>query len=201
MKSYLKIAYGIDVTPLAIELFSHPELWNKDPERLRRNGPHYESDDIWIRYRDKTEFVNSGDWSDFNTEHDGVWYPAFYELPSCRKLIFDLMARVQGERLGGIFLWRVRPGKRIYPHKDFGWHVDYYDKFNICIQGQEGAAFVFQENNEEIIANTGDVHAFVNTEMHEIINNSNEDYIVLCVCIRTHHKQTSFKRPEASQGE
>lgn len=194
MRNFLQIASGVDVIPLALELHAHPELWNVDSERLHPNGPHRDSDDIWIRANDKTHALKTGDWSKFNHEHDSIFYPAFYELPSARKLIFDLMARVQGERLGDIFIWRVQPSKQIFPHIDASWHVNYYDKFNICIQGSHGAAFLYPESNEAIPANPGDVHRFINTEIHSCINNSSEDYIMLCVCIRTHRHEDRYKR-------
>ncbi len=194
MKNFIQIAAGVDVIPLATELHAHPELWNVDAERLGENKPHRDSDDIWVRYNDKTEWLKHGNWQTFSDEHDSIWYPAFYELPSARKLIFDLMARVQGERLGGIFIWRVKPGHQIYPHKDWGWHVDYYTKFNICIQGKQGASFLWPDSLEEVVANTGDVHSFINTETHSIINNSDDDYIVMCVCIKTHKFNEVYKR-------
>jgi hypothetical protein len=192
MKNFLKIAQGVDVLPLALELHQHPELWNVDTERLGPNGPHHDSDDIWVRYNDKTECLKSGDWSHFNDEHDAVWYPAFYALPSIRKIVFDLARRVEAERIGGIFIWRVQPGHKIHPHKDFGWHVDYYDKFNICIQSTPGAAFVYAD--EAIEDRPGDVHRFVNTEDHSVVNNSTEDYIVMCVCLRVHDYRKRYQR-------
>jgi len=194
MKNYLKIAQGVDVLPLALQLHQHPELWNVDMERLGPAAPHRDSDDIWIRYNDKTEFLKSGDFSKFNDEHDPVWYPAFYELPAARKMIFDLMAAVQGERLGGVLIWRLKPGQAIHPHRDAGWHVDYYDKFNICVQGNPQAAFIYPDHQEAIVANTGDVHRFVNTEMHTIINNGQDDIIVLCVCIKVHNYEERYSR-------
>lgn len=192
MKNFLKIAQGVDVTPLALQLHQHPELWNVDTERLGPNTPHRDSDDIWVRYNDKTEWLKSGDWSTFNDEHEPVWYPAYYALPAVRQLVFDLARRVEAERIGGIFIWRVKPGQQIHPHKDWGWHVDYYDKFNICINSAPGAAFVYKD--EAIEDRPGDVHRFVNTENHSVVNNSSEDYSVMCVCLRVHDYERRYKR-------
>jgi hypothetical protein len=192
LKNFLKIAQGVDVAPLALQLHQHPELWNVDTERLGPAGPHHDSDDIWVRYNDKTEWLKSGDWKTFNDEHDPVWYPAFYALPAVRKIVFDLARHVEAERIGGIFIWRVKPGHQIYPHKDFGWHVNYYDKFNICIQSAPGAAFVYEDERME--DRPGDVHRFVNTENHSVINQSDQDYIVMCVCLRVHDYERRYKR-------
>jgi uncharacterized cupin superfamily protein len=95
------------------------------------------------------------------------------------------MTAVNGEHLGGVLFSRLQPGKKIYPHVDTGWHVDFYDKFNIIVKGQEGSAFIW-ENGDFVPGRTGDVYHFFNNTSHELINQSDEDYIILAVCIRTH---------------
>ena len=192
MKNFLKIAQGVDVTPLALQLHQQPHLWNVDRERLGPNGPHYDSDDIWVRLNDRTEADRTGDWSTFNNEHDSIWYPAFYALPALRPLVFDLARRVEAERIGDILIWRVRPGHKIQPHIDKSWHVSYYDKFNICIHSAPGAAFVYED--EKIEDRPGDVHRFVNTVNHSVVNDSAEDYTVVCVCLRAHDYEKRYKR-------
>jgi hypothetical protein len=192
MKNFLQIAQGVDVIPLALELHQHPELWNVDVERLHPSGPHRDSDDIWIRLNDKTECLKTGDWSKFNAEHDSIWYPAFYALPSVRKIVFDLARRVEAERIGDIMIWRVQPGKRIYPHIDKSWHVDYYNKFNVCIQSAPGAVFAYED--EKLEDRPGDVHRFINIVNHSVTNTSDRDYIVMVVCLKTHDYENRYKR-------
>lgn len=188
MKNFLKIAQGVDVMPLLLELHRQPHLWDRNPARLSENGPHRETHDIWIRYKDETENKASNDYRNFGDPHDGSWYPAYYALPSLRQMIFTLMARVEGERLGGVLLYTIPPGKQIYPHTDTGWHVDYYDKFNICLQSNPKAAFYYED--EAMFANPGDVHRFRNDVEHWVKNEGIEDHIVLTVCIRTHNYQS-----------
>lgn len=191
MKNFLKIAEGVDVLPLLMELHRQPHLWNRNDVRLSKAGPHWQSDDIWLRYKDESENKQSGDYRNFSDPHDGVWYPAYYALPSARKLIFSLMARVEGERIGGIFIYRVAPGKEILPHIDSGWHVDFYDKFNVCLQSNPRAAFVYED--EAMVQRPGDVHRFVNTEKHSVVNSGEEDHIVMTVCIRVHDYAARFQ--------
>jgi hypothetical protein len=184
MKNFLKIASGWDVMPLLLELHRQPNLWDRNKARLSDVGPHRETHDIWIRYKDETENVARGDYRNFGDPHDGVWYPAFYELPALRPMIFRLMSMVEGERLGGVLLYSVPPGKRIYPHTDTGWHVDYYEKFNVCLQSNERARFCYGE--EAMVAQAGDVHRFVNNVPHWVENDGEDCHIVLTICIRTH---------------
>lgn len=181
MRNFLQIGAGVDVLPLLLEVQRKPELWNRNPIRLTGNGPHLQTQDIWLRYKDETE-NKASDYRNFGDEHDSVWYPAYYALPSARELIFNLMRRVDGERLGGILIYRVSPGKKILPHVDTGWHVDYYEKFNICLQSNDRTAFIYDD--EKMIARAGDVHHFVNNKEHGVSNDGADDHIVLTVCIR-----------------
>jgi len=199
MKNFLKIAANIDVRQVLLELRQQPDLWNANPARLYPGSPHEESDDIWIRYRDETPFVAAGSYEGFNDEHDPVWYPGYYALPSLRPLIFDLARNVEAERIGGIFLWRVQPGKCIHPHADASWHVDYYSKFNICLQSAEGCGFMWHRDGEVMLERPGDVHHFLNDTPHSVENRSNTDYIVLVVCLRTHSYARRFRPLEIAK--
>lgn len=184
-----------DVSQIAFELHLHPELWNADRERTGFDGsPHRECDDIWVRYNDKTPYVKSGDFLGFNDQHFPVWYPAYYQLPSLNPIIWKLMAGVRGEHLGGILISRIRPGKKIFPHIDKSWHVDFYDKFNVCISGAPGSAFVWTDDGEFMPGRTGDIYHFRNDTTHELINESDRDFIVMAVCIRTHQFESRLKR-------
>lgn len=195
MKNFLQIASSVNTSQLLLELHQNPLLWNQHPARLAAGSPHEHSDDIWIRTNDETACLTAGDYSTFNDEHDPVWYPAFYSLPSIRQLIFDLCRRVEAERIGSIFVWRVRPGEEIHSHVDFGWHAGYYDKFNICLQSAPGCAFIYEDDSELIQDRPGDVHRFLNNTRHKVVNTSADDYIVLCVCLRTHDYARRFKEP------
>ena len=195
MKNAFLIEQNAEVGLIGLELNRQPQLWNQDNERIRAaDSPHRDSDDIWIRYNDKTPFLAKGDFSHFNDPHFPVWYPAYYDLPSINPFIWRLMAAVRGEHLGGVLIWRVRPGMRIYPHIDTGWHVDFYDKFNVIISGAPGAGFVWADDQEAMPARTGDVYHFFNNTPHEVINDSDQDFIALVVCIRTHHFAARYQR-------
>lgn len=189
-KNFLKIAQGVDVGPLALEIARQPGLWNQHMRRLTIDGsPHRETDDIWLRYKESASNEKSGDWTSFYAEHDPVWYDGYYALPAARKLIFDLMARVEGERLGGIIIYRVPAGKQIYVHTDEAWHAQYYEKFNFSIKSQPGCVFYYPKNDEGMESNTGDVFWFKNTVPHGVLNQSKEDQIIMTVCIKTHQKE------------
>lgn len=180
----MKIAGGVDVTPLMLQIQCQPELWDRNPARLAAHGPHAQTHDIWVRYKDETENKASGDYSNFADPHDPIWYPAYYALPAARTLIFSLMARVEGERLGGVLIYSVPPGKEILPHVDQGWHPNYYDKFNVSLKSLPGCVFHYED--ERMQALTGDVHWYTNDVLHWVTNQSEDDQVVMSVSIRTH---------------
>lgn len=157
-------------------LARHPELWNQNPERTVSEGsPHFGLDDIWPRYADPTTSREDG-------SHESVWYPAANVLP-VRELVFPLMAAMHGERLGGVLITRIKPGKVCKPHTDQGWHARYYQKFAIQIEANEKQAFHFDK--EELITMPGDVFWFDNSYTHWVTNDSDSDRITMIVCLRT----------------
>jgi hypothetical protein len=184
MKNFLQIAHGVDVLPLLLEVQRQPELWNRNPCRLGKIAPHFETQDMILRYKDdRPGMENFNNWLEFSNEHIPDWYKVIDFLPSARRLIFDIMARVQGEMLGGVFLYKLEPGKKIYPHKDSGWHADSFDKFNVCLSSNERSAFCY-DNGERMVQRPGDVHHFRNDACHWVINDGDTDHIVMTVCVK-----------------
>ena len=195
MRNFYKIGEGVNVAPLLFELQRQPELWDKNPARLSPLGPHFDSHDIFLRYKDDTScYSDVSKWKSFSDEHIPNWYKSFDYLPSSRKLIFDLMSFLQGEMLGGVFIYKVEPGHKIHPHEDHGWHPEFFDKFNICLQSNPEAAF--QYDNESMFQRAGDVHYFRNDIRHSVVNEGSCDHIVMTVCIRLDRGFRSQWSPE-----
>ncbi len=185
MNNFLKLAEGIDVMPLFLELQRQPHLW--DQVRYRKDGkdtPHSEMSDVWIRYNDIRPYQERGDYSGLNDSHEAIWYPAYYALPSLRPLIFGLMARVEGERLGGIWITRIPAGSKIAKHTDSGWHVETFEKFYLSLESEPGAEFYCED--EMICPKAGDLYWFDNRRMHWIDNRSSGNRTTLIICIQCH---------------
>lgn len=183
MRSFLKVAEGLDVLPLQLALQRQPEIFDAYPERRIGDGsPHAEMTDIWLRYNDRRPYDEKKSLLGFNDEHDSVWYPASAKLPEARPIIFGLMARVEGERLGAVLITKLPPGGRIAPHIDPGWHAGYYDKYYVAVKNDPGAYFAFDDGR--IAANTGDVYWFRNDVPHWVVNESNDDRIAMIVCVK-----------------
>lgn len=170
--------------PLLDAVMRQPELWNRN--RIRTTHPctpHTEVDDIWLRFNDLTLFEKTGESSAVIDEHESINYPAMLMLSQARPIIFDLMRRVDGERLGRVLITRLAPGKKIAPHEDGGSHAAYYDRYHIILKNAPGS--IFRAGLETVTMKTGEVWYFDNSQTHEVINNSSDDRITMIVDIRT----------------
>lgn len=179
MQNFLKIASGINILPLQLELMRNQHLFGEHKQRADSYGsPHSGMEDIWVRYNAIENFGPS-----FNDEHDSIWYPAYNDLPALRPIIFGLMSQVQGERLGGVLITKLPPGGEILPHIDRGWHAEYYDKYFIPVQNDAGAIFGFEDGVIE--PSSGEIYWFSNKNLHWVKNDSKRDRISLIVCIKS----------------
>jgi len=190
--AFNKITSGLDVLPAQIELAKNTHLFDEFSAR-RESGPvHADMTDIWVRYGDLTEMLTTGDFSEIANEHDSIWLK---DLPAIKRLCFEVMALVDGERLGGVLITKIPPGGGIKPHRDSGWHAEYYDKYYIPIKNSPGAVFGFDCGI--IKPDCGDVWAFDNAYTHWVENNSDEDRIAMIICI----KQSKMDKSGFTLGE
>ena len=183
MKNFLKIAEGCDVMPLMCALAYCPDLWNQNTLRTTIPGtPHAQVSDIWLRFNDMERANRTGDASYVFDEHESIDYPAFAQLPQARPLIFGLMARVGGERLGRCLITKLPPGGHIAPHVDGGSHAAYYERFHIVLRAEAGSRF--RAGDEVVEMKTGDIYWFDNSQEHEVLNTSSDDRVHLIVDVR-----------------
>ncbi len=179
MQSHNKIFSGLDVTAAKNELMANYHLFGEFNARKEAGPVHADMSDIWLRYGDINNMIESGDYSKIADEHDSLWLK---DLPECKKLCFKVMGMVDGERLGGVLITKLPIGGKILPHKDSGWHAEYYDKYYIPILNGKGAVFGFESG--EIDPDYGDVWAFDNSFTHWVENKSDKERIAMIVCIK-----------------
>lgn len=176
-----KIDLKVPVNAFTKALYDNEYLFDeftfrKDDPR----SPHKEMQDIIFRYNPKENY--EGDRQAFNEEHDAEWYPSASIIPEVKDIVFKLMTKVRGERLGMVLCTKLPPGGEIYPHIDQGWHPDYYKKYYVCIKNSPGAVFGFEGG--EIRPEEGEVYEFDNSRPHWVFNDSADDRIALIVCIK-----------------
>lgn len=182
MQHFHKIASGLNVAPVLAQLDAHPELWNQhNPRKAFLGSPHDQTSDLWVRFNDHAK-LDPNNYAAFSDEHIPVWYPAWDKLTALRPIIFQLMAEVEGEMLGGVLLTCVPPGAQVRPHRDKSWHVSYYSKFYVGLQSAPGAIFGCED--EEINIKSGECFLMDNRKLHWVDNRSNIDRITAIICIR-----------------
>ena len=184
MKNFLQIANGVDIMPLLFAIQRQPHLWDKNTLRTRhKQSPHTQVSDIWLRFNDLSPYQKSEEYSGIVDEHESINYPAFSELPQARILIFSLMARVEGERLGRCIISKLPAGCSIDPHVDGGSHASYYERFHIPLQTNKDC--LFRCGDESVLMIPGTVWWFNNAIEHEVVNQGVDDRIHLIVDIKT----------------
>lgn len=181
-RHFLKIGSGLAVRPIRDQLVAHSGLWGAHGNRRYTGSPHADSSDIWVRYRALEELTEP---ARFLEPHVSVWHPCAERLPAVVEIAEMLMKdpQVRGERLGGVLLTKLRPGGKITPHVDRGWHAGEYEKFYVAVQNEPGAVFGWPLG--DVLARDGDVWWFRNDVPHWVSNDSAEDRISLIVCIKT----------------
>jgi hypothetical protein len=181
VRFFQQIANGIDCLPLLHQLQTQPHLWNGDRVRTTYpNTPHAQVDDILLRfneYRMENLVATAVD------SNDCVTFPAFAHLDQAQPIVFGLMARVHGERLGRVIITRLPPGCEITPHADQGATATYYERYQLTMQAHPGV--VFRAGDEQVFMEPGSIWWFDNQQVHSVLNRSPEDRIVMIIDIKT----------------
>ena len=173
-----------DPFPLVHQIQQNPSLWDQNKLRTTHElTPHKEVSDIWIRFNDLSKYLETGENAAIIDEHESIWYPGSEVLWTVKPIIFGLMAKVSGVRLGRALITKVKPGGKIYPHVDGGSHAAYYQRYHCVLQGLPGS--LFRAGTEEFAMLTGQIWWFDNAVEHEVTNNSVDDRIHLIVDIAT----------------
>jgi hypothetical protein len=193
MRHFQLIATGVDPLPLLHAIALQPQLWNADRTRTwHPQSAHRVVDDILLRYNefnpDTDDFVER-----VCSELTAVNKPAWALLPQATPIIFALMARLNGEHLGRVFISRMAPGICIPPHTDriapaeeaFPGKIPpavYYERYQIALKAHPGV--LFRAGDETVFMEPGTIWWFDNCVEHEVVNHSQDDRISLVVDIR-----------------
>lgn len=181
MRNFTLVAQNIDVTPLCLLLARQPELWNE--HRLRTQfaaSPHAQADDIWLMFNGAKEGPSAE--NAYLNDCDVVPYRGWSALPQARTIIFDLLRRTEGVRLGRTLITRLRPGGIIAAHVDGGAPAEYFHRYQVALKSLPGAQF--QIESEVVNFRSGECWLINNRAEHSVRNDSEDDRIVMIVDIR-----------------
>ena len=179
--NFARIASGIDVTQALAELDARPELWGQNRGRLDVPGsPHAASEDIWLRFRPREELTSP---AAYGEPHFAAFWPAWYQMPALRPIVFGIMARVQAVYLGGILLTRIPAGASILPHVDRGWHPE-WNNIKCYVILRANARCVNRCGDESVVMAPGEAWLFRNDITHSVENHGDTERIALIVTMR-----------------
>jgi hypothetical protein len=184
---------GVDVVPYMTQLEASPELWDikRDYRKVPRHGgelsPHRESQDIWVRHQN---YDNLGDYDTpegakkTTMPEVSEWYPESLKLPAAIDMADQVCLFLGAVQLGGSYVIKLEPGKKVYPHVDYSWHSTYYNKYMVILKTQDGVTFGW-ERSGYLIPETGDLWNFENDTLHWVKNDSDDDLIIATFSVRT----------------
>ena len=123
MKNFQQL-FTFDPALLLNQITRLPKLWKEDTYlRDYPQGPFHDTETIFLRFppASVTEMEQSQ-----RDQHECINMDGMIHLPAARQLIYSLMARVEGERLGRVMINKLRPGGQVYPHADTPSHADFF---------------------------------------------------------------------------
>ena len=181
MKKFRLLFDGIDTAPALDQLRAHPELWAAVPQRLTvPDSPHVESQDIWLRFRNKGELQEP---ADYGAPHFAEFWPAWHLLPGLHPVVFDAMRAVEAVYLGGCLITKIPPGASIHPHIDHGWHPT-FNNCKVYIILQANPECVNYCEDEHVKMRAGEAWMFRNDIVHSVENNGATDRIAVICTMR-----------------
>lgn len=190
MRNFLRIATGVNVTPLTLAIARRPELWTEDTFlRQYPQGPFGMVDTIMLRFpvkqigltAEQIELYKQNLLPGFD-QHESIDYPAYAQLPDARHIVMQVFGAVGGTRLGRVMINRIAPGGVIYPHADTPEHAGYFSRYHVVLQSEPGV--MFRCGDERTYWEAGSVFWFNNKLEHEVINESSVDRIHMVIDAR-----------------
>lgn len=181
------VATDFKVAELVAQLAAHPEIYDKYAFRTEsqhgESSPHRDAQDIWVRFN-PAERMDTLPREKFTGEHISQWYAEAYKIPQIFLLAADVCIEVRAEILGGIYIIRVPPKKKVHGHIDFSWHNQFYDKYFVCLSNSESGEIWW--NNNTLRPKAGELWKFENDVLHGVNNDSEDtDLIIATFNIRT----------------
>jgi hypothetical protein len=134
-----RVTAGLPTGPLLERILADPELWKKNTWRQNEAGGQQDTESIMIRWAAENNFSSIRDSvSVVNTD-------ALEELKKeVMPLIIDVAATIDIRSLGRIFIVKLKPGGRVYPHADVGLYADTFERFHICLTAPEKFRYYVQ---------------------------------------------------------
>lgn len=180
MHNFYRLAEGINVGPLALQIRHNNSLWVPLSKANLKEGQigysHRNVDLIILRNTPVPHDV----YSSKEAEKEALDYLVAFNTDNWRTfsalmpLLYPLVELVQGVSLGRIAIVRVPPGAVIDEHFDTGLSSKYFDRYHIVVQGEEGNIFSCGQGDdrEAVSMLSGEIWWFDSLKLHGVRNES-----------------------------
>lgn len=172
MQNFLRLAQGLNINSLALQVASNPQLWGQDRigKLWKEHYPDIEIEEIMARY---TRTLSRDDLQ-------CLWEAPADVLTEAKVLAVSLCAAYKADQIGRVMFTRLPPGQSIPLHADTaGAYSNYYTRFHVPIISEPGVRFYCGDECAEMVP--GEVW-FANIRLpHSVVNESASHRVQLLV--------------------
>jgi hypothetical protein len=108
--------------------------------------------------------------------------PFFAHLAEAHPLLERALAKVGATELGRVFIVKLKPGGRVYPHSDVGTYADHFERFHLCLKAGPGFEYSVQHPTgpvESANMRAGELWWFNHKRTHWAYNGDAEERITI----------------------
>ena len=162
--NFSKLAEGIDVKPMLAEVDEATEIWLADTSRQRKVRCQRHTRNIFLRVAKKP--LPTGE-KNANNVHESVEAHAARRFPSVLEFLRQVAASERAV-LGRATLVALPPGKRVYPHTDFGDYYRIRDRYHLVLRSPQGSPL--EAGDQTTTMREGELWVFNNKIRHAARN-------------------------------
>lgn len=199
MKHFAKLQEGVDVSPFIEEIAAHPEIFEADDSRQEGIPVQRETQAVLLFGVDVGDLDRSQlDYAFLDTQarigmpirYRGTATPEAKILPKCAQFVRDLCVDMGGVP-GRAVIARLKPGGKIYKHKDDQLYWLLRDRYHLVVKCGEGGSH-FKSGDEEVRMQQGELWWFDPTVYHEAENVTDDYRIHFVMDVFSRHSLGSY---------
>lgn len=192
-KNFMMLGH-LDPAPLLFHISKYAEIWRAGPRELYDGSAHSQARSILVRWVEPpssddaiASFLQGacgkpdGLLDKILASSTSIDYPAANQLmPDIGEAVMNVLVRLGGiGDLGHVMLTNLPPGGEISKHMDEGVYADLFDRFHVCLQGDDGNTF--ECGGETLHPKPGEIFWFNHKREHLVRNTGAVDRIHLIV--------------------
>lgn len=167
-ENFKLLGTDLPVGPLLEALAEQEHLYEDIPSNLRNTYPgsaHFDTQSILLRwcfpFNERTAFNDL-----VAVDYPAVWFLCKQVAP----VLNALVALTDSQHVGRVMVNRLRAHGEIAPHIDEGAYSDFYQRFHVCLDSDDGNTFFC--GGESVQMKPGEAWWFNHKREHFVLNQS-----------------------------